>query len=162
MKDETKATRFPAIMDRRKHTYSIESTEFATLDTFLAERIEESNLDVTGITNVEEIALQIKDSGGQIIAGLSGYTWGGACVIRHLWIVAAHRKLGLGRRLMAAAETRAQERGCSQIVLSSHSFQAPQFYEKLGFARTGEIAGYPRGHSDILFIKHLRQPDAEI
>jgi hypothetical protein len=38
----------------------------------------------------------------------------------------------------------------------THSFQAPSFYERRGFQRVGEIAGYPSGHSLISLAKRLR------
>jgi len=142
-----------------KRMSPVESTDFSALDAFLADRIAESNLDITRIRDVKDLALQIKDNSGKIVAGLSGHTWGGTCRINHLWVDPGHRNHGLGHQLMAAAETHARERGCSQIVLSSHSFQAPRFYEKLGFIKIGEVADYPRGHSDLIFIKRLTDRD---
>jgi ribosomal protein S18 acetylase RimI-like enzyme len=133
----------------------VEVTDFPALDAFLADRIADSNLEVTKLTDVKDLALQIKDGTGNILAGLTGFTWGGTCMINNLWVHPGHRNLGLGRELMATAELHARERGCSQIVLSSHSFQAPRFYENLGFAKIGEIAEYPMGHSDLIFVKKL-------
>jgi ribosomal protein S18 acetylase RimI-like enzyme len=34
---------------------------------------------------------------------------------------------------MAAAESEAVRRGCRQLLLTTFSFQAPDFYRKLGF-----------------------------
>ncbi len=56
---------------------------------------------------------------------------------------------------MQAAEREAVRRGCHQIVLSTHSFQAPRFYEKLGFRRLAAIPNYPKGHEYIIYIKYL-------
>jgi ribosomal protein S18 acetylase RimI-like enzyme len=61
----------------------------------------------------------------------------------------------LGTTLMHAAEREAVRRGCHQIVLSAHSFQAPRFYDKLGFRRLAAISNYPRGHENIIYIKYL-------
>lgn len=141
-------------------TRPVESAEFAALDAFLADRIAGSNLAMTGIMDVKDLALQIREDSGNIIGGVSGHTWGGTCRIDHLWVDLGHRGLGLGQPLRAAAETQARERGCSQIVLSSHSFQAPRFYEKLGFMNIGEIADHPRGHSDLIFLKRLTDREA--
>jgi len=39
--------------------------------------------------------------------------------------------------------------------LSTHSFQAPRFYETLGFHRLAVIPNNPAGHDDIIYIKEL-------
>ena len=41
------------------------------------------------------------------------------------------------------------------MVLSTHSFQAPDFYRRLGFTVVGEVKGYPEGHSSIYLRKLL-------
>ena len=46
-------------------------------------------------------------------------------------------------------------RGCSQMLLETHDFQAPEFYRRLGFALTGAVAGYPPGHSLLTMVKRL-------
>jgi ribosomal protein S18 acetylase RimI-like enzyme len=59
---------------------------------------------------------------------------------------------------MEAVEAEAINRGCDQIVLRTHNFQAPQFYIKLGFAAIGRIPDYPVGHQEITMIKLLTRP----
>lgn len=43
-----------------------------------------------------------------------------------------------------------------QSVLLTHSFQAPGFYEHLGYERRYAIEGMPKGHSDIVYVKRLQ------
>ena len=61
--------------------------------------------------------------------------------------------------LLHAAESEAMRRGCEQVVLLTHSFQAPQFYEHLGYDRKYDIEGRPRGYADIVYIKRLEGND---
>jgi GNAT superfamily N-acetyltransferase len=47
---------------------------------------------------------------------------------------------GLGGRIMALAEAEAQRRGCTAAFVYTVTFQAPEFYERHGYRRFGEIA----------------------
>ncbi|HXQ77176.1 MAG TPA: GNAT family N-acetyltransferase, partial [Gemmatimonadaceae bacterium] len=85
----------------------------------------------------------------------SGHTWGRCCTIVLLWVDGSMRGSGVGRALMQSAEHEAIRRGCRQMVLSTHSFQAPGFYEKLGFRRHAVIPNNPAGHEDFIYIKEL-------
>jgi ribosomal protein S18 acetylase RimI-like enzyme len=72
-----------------------------------------------------------------------------------LWVDERLRRHGLGRSLLAAAETEASRRGCTTIVLDTHSFQAPDFYPKLGYEKVGETTETPAGHTQVMFQKWL-------
>jgi hypothetical protein len=41
-------------------------------------------------------------------------------------------------------------------VLATHSFQAPGFYERMGYERKYAIEGRPTGYADIIYVKCLR------
>ena len=56
----------------------------------------------------------------------------------------------MGTQLMQAVEAEAVSRGCSQIIVQTHDFQAPQFYAKLGFMVIGRIPEYPIGHQESM------------
>jgi ribosomal protein S18 acetylase RimI-like enzyme len=76
-------------------------------------------------------------------------------VVAHLWVAEAERGRGLGRALLQAAEAEAARRGCEQILVSTHSFQAPAFYERLGYQRQAMVPGQPKGHANIVYLKRL-------
>jgi GNAT superfamily N-acetyltransferase len=122
---------------------------------FLEERLYEFNSQVTGIDDALGIAVFGRDAQGDVVAGLCGYTWGGCCEIRQVWVHEKHRGQGIGRRLLELAEAEARRRGCFQIVLATHSFQAPEFYRKLGFEIVDSLPDYPRGHQRLNLRKVL-------
>jgi ribosomal protein S18 acetylase RimI-like enzyme len=125
------------------------------LHSFLDERIYEFNVGATGHADGRPLGGVIKDDSGNIIAAIDGHSWGGCCHILHLWVHESRRRQGLGRALLQAAEQEAVRRGCARMLLMTHSFQAPAFYERLGYARLAEIPDYPRGHAEYIYLKRL-------
>ena len=41
------------------------------------------------------------------------------------------------------------------MALNTHSFQAPGFYARFGYAECGRTPGYPHGHDQIHLVKIL-------
>jgi ribosomal protein S18 acetylase RimI-like enzyme len=124
---------------------------------FLDDQINRYNIATTGIVPTDDILLSIlvRDQAGTIVAGIWGWTWGGCCEIRTLWVHEQLRGQGLGQRLLAAAEQEALRRDCRQMVLDTHSFQAPGFYQRFGFEIIGTVEDYPEGHCKYYFRKRL-------
>ena len=121
----------------------------------LEERLYEYNVERTGISDGRVLALFARDETCSVIAGLYGWTWGHACEIRSLWVDERWRRQGLGTRLLSMAEYEARLRGARQIVLSTHSFQAPAFYRRFGFEVLVGVSDYPVGHDHLLLRKSL-------
>ena len=122
----------------------------------LDEELAEVNFEATGIRDARDFAAALHDEGGALLAGVQGWTWGATCWVERLWVREDARHRGLGRRLLMAVESEAQARGCGQLALTTHSFQAPEFYRRLGFETVGELADYPLGHASLLLCKRLR------
>jgi ribosomal protein S18 acetylase RimI-like enzyme len=122
---------------------------------FLEDRLYEFNQAATGIDDGRTLGILVRDESGKVLAAAVGHTWGGTCELRQVWVAEAQRGAGLGRRLLAAAETEAIRRGCAQLVLATHSFQAPDFYQKFGYDVVSEVPEYPRGHSHLVMRKFL-------
>jgi ribosomal protein S18 acetylase RimI-like enzyme len=122
---------------------------------FLTDRIDEFNFAATGIHDGRDFAAFVRDAAGQVVAGIYGWTWGGCCDVRYLWVREDLRRLGHGRALLAAAEQEARARGCRQVVLETHSFQAPDFYRKYGYEVVSAYEEYPAGHRKYHLRKRL-------
>jgi len=129
------------------------------LDRILGERIYEFNAKATGYHDGESFACVQRDESGAMIAGVSGYTWGGCCQVSYLWVAEEHRGHGLGRALLQAAERHARNQGCVIALLSSHDFQAPAFYRRLGYHEQASVRDHPVGHSNIIYSKRLTGTD---
>lgn len=127
----------------------------AALAARLDDELAEFNSDATGIRDAQDFAGALHDDGGALLAGVQGWTWGGTCWIERLWLRDDARHRGLGRRLMLAVEAEARARGCGQMALTTHSFQAPGFYGRLGFEIVGEVPDYPLRHASQLLRKRL-------
>ncbi|UZE09876.1 GNAT family N-acetyltransferase [Pseudomonas sp. B21-053] len=108
-----------------------------------------------GLAKPEPVALLVRDDNGEILGGLYGrvfYQW---LFIELLSVPEEGRGLGLGSKLMQMAEELAQENECVGIWLDTFSFQAPEFYKKLGYSEFGQIVDYPPGHKRHFFQKRL-------
>ena len=123
---------------------------------FLEDRINEFNAAVTGIRDGAGVAFLIRDDHDAIVAGLSGWTWDGCLYVEYLWVREDRRGRGYGTRLLAAAEDEARTRGCHQAALTTHSFQAPDFYRRLGYEVYGTLDDYPTGHRQLHLKKRLQ------
>jgi GNAT superfamily N-acetyltransferase len=113
------------------------------------------NVAATGYNDACSLSIAARGDGGDLLAGLSGWTWGGCGYIELLWVRDDQRGNGLGARLLAAAEAEIRRRGCDRVSLDTHSFQAPDFYARLGYAECGRTPGYPNGHDHIHLVKRL-------
>jgi GNAT superfamily N-acetyltransferase len=122
---------------------------------YLEDRLDEFNSYTTGIKGGEWLAIFVRGKDDRIIAGICGNTWGGCAEIRQFWIDESRRKEGLGTKLLRAAEQEARRRGCSQILLMTFSFQAPEFYARHGFEVIAVVDDYPQGYNNLLLRKRL-------
>ncbi len=100
------------------------------------------------------LAVTVRDARDEIVGGLWGRTGYGFLFVELLALGEA-RGHGLGRRIMAMAEAEALARGLSGIWLDTWTFQAPDFYRRLGYEECGRIPDYPPGHDRIFFMKRL-------
>ena len=123
---------------------------------FLEDRLYAYGVEQTGVDDGQWLAIFLRDDQQTMQAGLKGWTWCGSCYIQTVWVHHTLRGQGIGRQLLQAAEQEARRRGCQQMILTSYSFQAPGFYQKLGFEVFAVLDEHPRGHRDYYLHKWLR------
>jgi GNAT superfamily N-acetyltransferase len=132
------------------------SDQLADEDQLELDRLVDShNLERSGIQDARLLSIMLRLRAGALFAGLHGYTWGGYCEVKSLWVAKERRGKGLGSLLLASAEREAQRRGCRRVLLTTHSFQAPDFYFRHGYREIANIADCPVGHAYMLMSKDL-------
>jgi GNAT superfamily N-acetyltransferase len=126
-----------------------------SLKQVVVDHLDTYNVAVTGFREYSPVNLFLRDAGDEVVGGLLGWIWGGVLYVRILWVSETLRGRGLGRRLMETAERRAVERGCRHVYLDTFSFQAPSFYEKLGYQTYAKAEDWPVGHAHHFLRKDL-------
>ncbi|HZM44694.1 MAG TPA: GNAT family N-acetyltransferase [Burkholderiales bacterium] len=113
------------------------------------------NQETAGPFHYSRIVLTARGKRGTIVGGVILQSYWTETYVELLWLSERARRQGLGRELIQEAERRARRRGSRLIHLSTYSFQAPGFYEKLGFRRCGRISGSPKGATRYFYVKRL-------
>jgi ribosomal protein S18 acetylase RimI-like enzyme len=121
----------------------------------LDERLYEFNAAASDVHDGRSLAVFVREADGSIAAGLHGWTWGGTGFVQTIWVREDLRRRGVGKRMLAAAEAEALRRGCHQMHLDTHSYQAPGFYRRLGYEVIGELPGWPGNDTRIFLRKQL-------
>ena len=92
---------------------------------------------------------------GALLGGVSGRTSYGTLFVNLVYLPDALRGQDIGSRMLAMAEAEARRRGCRTGILNTISFQAPDFYQRLGWRVFGEIPGDPDGVARVFLTKDL-------
>ena len=108
---------------------------------------------IAGPLNVTPLAILIMDPDGTTLGGLWGRSLFRWLNIELLSVPESLRGQGIGKIIMQQAEDIARARGCIGIWLDTYEFQAPAFYEKLGFQPFGTLEDIPPGHRRIFMRK---------
>jgi ribosomal protein S18 acetylase RimI-like enzyme len=76
--------------------------------------------------------------------------------ISTLWVDETVRKQGLGKKLMNLIEAEGIKRGSAIAYTNTFPWQAPGFYEKLGYTLYGKLEGVPAGSHLSYYCKKLQ------
>ena len=106
-----------------------------------------------------EINLVVKDTKGDVVGGLAVSTMIRVMHLESFWVAKEHRKRGYGRELVLEAERIGREKGCITSQTMTFSFQAPEFYQKIGYTLIGIYNGYRHGITESILIKRLQYLD---
>ena len=113
-----------------------------------------------------DAALTLLEDRGSVLAYCLSTCVAGECEILQIATHPQHQRRGLGRMLLLAVLTSAQEQGCERAVLEVRrgNTSARRLYERLGFELDGVRRGYyggPATEQDALLLScPLRAPIA--
>ncbi len=115
----------------------------------------------TGVVHSRPLAVLINASGSsKVIGGLIGRTSLGLLFVDLVFVPDELRGRGVGVQLLKQAEDEAIRRGCSQAVLFTIAFQAPDFYRRLGYKEFGRTDSDTPDYARVFMKKDLRaKPD---
>lgn len=82
------------------------------------------------------------------------FLWNGMH-IDSLWVDESARNQDWGTKLMKMVEEEAIKRGCTIAYTDTFTWQAPGFYEKLGYKLYGKLEDFPKGNSLGYYCKQF-------
>ena len=99
----------------------------------------------------------IRDRNRQVVGGLFAWTYWNWLEVKYLWVKEELRGKGYGSKLVFAAEKEAIQRGCESAFLDTFSFQALNFYKKLGYSIFGILEDFLGQHQRYFLKKSLTE-----
>ncbi|MEH7087201.1 GNAT family N-acetyltransferase [Neobacillus drentensis] len=97
----------------------------------------------------------LRNDDKKIVGGITGRIFWHHLYIDYLWVDPSLRGRGYGKELINHIEKTARKNNCRLILLDSFSFQAPNFYQKLGFNVVGIVDDHPKGFKQYYLEKKL-------
>ena len=105
----------------------------------IGQGINEFNKQKAGPENGQAICFALYNTDQEIVGGIVAQLYWDWLYIDLMWLKEDLRGQGFGSRLLKAAEDEARKRGAKHAYLDTFSFQAPDFYKKLGYQEFGVL-----------------------
>lgn len=95
--------------------------------------------------------------GDDLVGALELEYEAGVMHIEDLIVSHSHHRKGIGKALMKKAEEIAREAKLHKIFLETgEEWEAREFYEKLGYIKTGDLPKHSGGHDYVQYSKILK------
>jgi GNAT superfamily N-acetyltransferase len=115
----------------------------------------DANVQSTGDGAFDSVFICARDSSSTVIGGVVGEAYWGWVNFTTVWVDPQHRRKGLARRMLSAAEAEAVRLGYTQAYLDTFSFQCPNLYLRSGYEVFGQLEGFPTGSTRLFMRKTL-------
>ena len=102
-----------------------------------------------------DLSLVVTDQDGRIIGGCDAFRMGELAMLDVLWVAEDDRGAGLGACILEQLEENAARQGAKRLELNTFGFQAPHFYEKMGYRRFGAVEGGTGSYGHFFYVKEL-------
>jgi len=103
----------------------------------------------------EWISLVLKEHEGTIVGGIMTSMLYWTQYLEVLWVDDRYKGLGYGKDLVLEAERRAKRNGCLASQTYTFSWQAPDFYQAIGYKMIATYEGYVNGITEHILMKRL-------
>ncbi len=117
--------------------------------------LEHYNEQYAGDSGYQRLCFVLQAPDHEIVGGAVGEIYWNWFHLDLLWIRDELRGRGYGRRLLKCAEDEARRRGAKHVTLDTFSFQAPDFYTRLGYEIFGVLPDFPPGHQRYFLKREL-------
>ncbi|MHA1881924.1 MAG: GNAT family N-acetyltransferase [Candidatus Thorarchaeota archaeon] len=124
--------------------------------------LEAFNMEKTGgefNSTKEWLSLVLRNHDGKIVGGIMTSTLYWAQYLEALWVDDKYRGFGYGRDLVLEAERLAKKNGCVVSQTYTFSWQAPDFYQAIGYKLMATYDGYVDGITELILMKRLDATD---
>ena len=92
---------------------------------------------------------------GLCLGGINAFRLDTLLMIDRVWVDESQRGKGLGRRLLTAVEEKGRLGGAKWAELNTFGFQAPGFYEKMGYRLLGSLETAVGKWGHYFYVKEL-------
>lgn len=114
----------------------------------------EYNTQMCGVSGKgTSLGVVLRGSEGRVEGGIFGHLWADWFKVDYAFLPPHRRGQRLGARIVSTLEAAAVARGARGVWLQSFSFQAPGFYQKLGYREIAQLQDRPPGFHDSFLIK---------
>ena len=119
------------------------------------------NESFTGPVFREKVTSFVKSDSGEILGGILGEINWNWMHVQGLWVDESLRNGGWGSKLLSALETYALTKNTHNIRLETTTFQALDFYLKMGYSIFGQLEDMPQGHTSYFLQKKQNIPHSK-
>ncbi len=89
----------------------------------------------------------------KVIGGVYGELSNNYLYVSVIWVDEAYRGKNIATTLIEKIEKYSVEKGYNRFFLETGSFQAKEFYEKMGYEVSSTLFDFPKGHDMYTMIK---------